>query len=225
MAYIIAFEGIDGTGKGTQARLLYERLIALGKRCLELSFPDYDSFLGREIGELLSGKHENTAATLDPKSMALWFAAERFRTFRGIDRRDYDFIVLNRYVLSNVAYQSLRVEPGERASFSQWVLELEHDQFGLPRPDVCFVFDVDESLSSANVSQKGYRGYTGDAPDVYESSSTTQTGARQAYRELARQLDGSILVECMDAGGIMRPAHEIAEFVFDKLIASFHLSP
>ena len=217
MSYIIAFEGIDGTGKGTQAKLLRERLTELGKRCLELSFPDYDSFLGREIGALLSGRHETTAATLDPKSMALWFAAERFRTFRGINRLDYDFIVLNRYVLSNVVYQPLRVEPGARATFSQWILELEYEQFGLPRPDVCFVFDADESLSAANVSRKGYRGYTGDIPDVYESSGATQSQARRAYRELARQTCGAVLVECMDSHGVMRPAHEISEFVFGRV--------
>ena len=223
MAYIIAFEGIDGTGKGTQARLLHERLTALGKRCLELSFPNYDSFLGKEIGALLSGRHKTTAATLDPRSMALWFAAERFHTFRNIHSLDYDFIILNRYVLSNVVYQSLRVEPAARALFSNWVLELEHEQFGLPRPDICFVFDVDESLSAANVSQKGYRGYIGEEPDVYESSCITQTSARKAYRELARQIEGAVLIECMDDTGLMRPTSEIADVVIDKVSSAMGL--
>ena len=217
MAYIIALEGIDGTGKGTQAQILRERMSALGKRCLELSFPDYDSFLGQEIGLLLSGRNETTAATLDPKSMALWFAAERMRTFQGIDRCTYDFIVLNRYVLSNVVYQSLRVEPGEREAFSNWVLELEYGQFNLPRPDVVFVFDVDERQSEINVVQKGYRGYTGDYPDVYEGSRATQSEARQAYRDLAGQTKGDVLIECMNECGAMRPADEIAETVFGNI--------
>ena len=214
MAHIIAFEGIDGTGKGTQAQILYERLVSLDKHCLKISFPDYESFLGRQIGELLSGRSTTTAATLDPKSMALWFAAERFHTFQGINLLDYDFIVLNRYVMSNVAYQSLKLEPSERAHFTRWVLELEYNLFGLPRPDVCFVFDADERLSASNVSRKGFREYTGNEPDIYERSITTQAGARQAYLELARQTDGAMLVECGNNSGSMLPASEIAEFVF-----------
>jgi len=219
MAYIIAFEGIDGTGKGTQAQLLHRRMTTLGKTCLILSFPDYDSFLGREIGELLSGRHNTTAATLDPRSMALWYAADRFRAFRDIDQAAYDFIILNRYVLSNVAYQSLRVDPAERQAFSQWVMELEFEQFGLPRPHICFVFDVDEGLSAVNVSQKGYRDYVGDSPDIYENSLQTQTAARLVYREISNRLANAVLIECMDEHGAMRPANEISDSVFSAVMS------
>ncbi|MCL2616034.1 MAG: hypothetical protein FWD96_00150 [Defluviitaleaceae bacterium] len=214
MAYILAFEGIDGTGKGTQAQLLHNRLTALGYSCLQVSFPNYESFIGREIGALLSGRHGTTAATLDPKSMALWFAAERMRTFKDIDQSVYDFIVLNRYIMSNIVYQSLRVAADERPAFTQWVFELEYGQFGLPHPDLTFVFEVDEHLSSANVSQKGYREYTGNTPDVYEASGTTQTNARQLYRQLAHQHTNTMLIECMAASGTMRPAQDISDTVF-----------
>ena len=218
MAYIIAFEGIDGSGKGTQARLLYERLTVAGYRCLEVSFPNYDSFFGKEAGALLSGKNFTTAANLDPKSTALWYACDRFNEFRSIDQGAYDFIILNRYVLSNVAYQSVRVPADEQHSFAKWVLELEHGQFGLPVPNITFVFDVNETLSAANVSQKGYRDYTGDEPDVYESSSNILQDARRFYRELIGEIDGATLVECIGPDGTMLPMDQISDIVFNTVI-------
>ena len=55
MTKIIAFEGIDGTGKTVQLQRLYEWLTARGLSVLTLSFPMYDSFFGAECGRLLSG--------------------------------------------------------------------------------------------------------------------------------------------------------------------------
>ncbi|MCL2618354.1 MAG: hypothetical protein FWD98_04775 [Defluviitaleaceae bacterium] len=218
MAYILAFEGIDGTGKGTQAQILHDRLTALGSRCLMLSFPDYDSFIGRDVGVLLSGRNSVTAATLDAKSMALWFAAERFRTFNAADRSGCDYVILNRYVMSNAVYQSMRVEPQERDAFTKWLLHLEHTEFGLPHPDTYFIFDVHEELSAANVARKGHRGYTGDNPDVYEASPQIQTAVRRAYRDIARHTRSRCeFITCMNKDGSMRPAHEIADEVFAKL--------
>ena len=223
MAYIIAFEGIDGTGKGTQAHLLYERLTAAGHRCLEVSFPQYENFFGKEIGKLLAGKHTTTAANLDPKSMALWYASDRFQTFRNLDQSLYDYIILNRYVLSNVAYQSMRVPADERQEFANWVLELEFGQFDLPKPDICFVFDVDETLSVSNVAQKGHRDYIGNEPDVYEKSRKTQQAARQFYRELAKQPDLNCkLIECVGQGGAMLPIDEISDILLNTVNEKFN---
>jgi len=222
MAHIIAFEGIDGTGKGTQAHLLYERLTAAGHRCLEISFPQYENFFGKEVGALLSGRHDTTAANLDPKSMALWYASDRFQTFRNLDQSPYDYIILNRYVLSNVAYQSMRVPANERQTFANWVLELEFGQFGLPKPDICFIFDVDETLSVANVAQKGYRDYTGNDPDVYESSANIQQDARQFYRELGVQVPNCVLVECVGQDGSMLPMNEISDIVLNTVNVKFN---
>ncbi len=82
MTKIIAFEGIDGTGKSVQMERLCEALKARGLSVLEISFPMYDTFFGDLVGRYLSAKDGIGANTVDGKSMALWFALDRFEAFR-----------------------------------------------------------------------------------------------------------------------------------------------
>ena len=212
---IIALEGIDGAGKSVQAGLLTEALRGLGHSCLELSFPDYDSFLGKHIGELLSGRGSVDAHSVDPHSMAMWFAVERLQRMRYIDTRVYDYVVLNRYTPSNAVYQSLRLPEGERGDFIRWVFELEYGEFGLPRPHHTIVLDVDEALSARNVSKKGFRAYTGGGPDVYENSDIMNS-AREMYRSLVRSEDGFHLVECA-LNSKMRAPQQVRDTILEIL--------
>ena len=108
MTKIIAFEGIDGTGKTVQLQRLFERLTARGLSVLTLSFPMYDSFFGAECGRLLSGSGGVRANEVDQKSMALWYALDRFEAFREFDYSKADVLLINRYILSNAVYQSVR---------------------------------------------------------------------------------------------------------------------
>ena len=90
MAKIIAFEGIDGTGKSVQMACLSETLKKRGLKVKEISFPMYDTFFGEMVGRYLSAKDGIAANTVDGKSMALWFALDRFEAFRSLDYSDCD---------------------------------------------------------------------------------------------------------------------------------------
>ena len=81
---IIAIEGIDGSGKGVQYRLLRDALLARGYTVETRDFPAYESFFGQEIGKLLSGAEGTRADEVDGKSMALWFALDRMESFPTI---------------------------------------------------------------------------------------------------------------------------------------------
>ena len=76
MRKVIAFEGIDGSGKTVQFNILKDYLCNMGYDVDCKEFPVYESFFGSIIGDLLSGKNSTNAGTLDPMSMALWFAME-----------------------------------------------------------------------------------------------------------------------------------------------------
>ncbi len=159
----MAFEGIDASGKTIQHALLRDRLKSLGFSVAEKSFPEYGRFFGSHISELLNGKALR-ADEVDAKSMCLWFAMDRWLAFQDSSWQECDFLLINRYVLSNAVYQSIRDIDSE--DMLDWVLELEHAQLSLPKPDAYIFMDVPPQLSDRNMAERGARGYTSLSRDV-----------------------------------------------------------
>ncbi|MBR0424650.1 MAG: hypothetical protein IJK01_00820 [Clostridia bacterium] len=210
MTQIIAFEGIDGTGKTVQMQQLSNFLKNKGKTVKEFSFPIYDSFFGSYVGRYLTAKDGIPANTVDGKSMALWFALDRWEAFRKSDDLSYDYILINRYVLSNAVYQSIRDCDLGKPDILDFVLELEFEHFGIPRPTLTLVLDMDLAEAAENVGKKGFREYVGNERDVYESIDSIQLRARKKYQEYAERLDHVVFIPCMKDGKLDTIEH-IAE--------------
>ena len=199
MTKIIAFEGIDGTGKTVQLQRLYERLIADGRfRVQTLSFPMYETFFGAECGRLLSGSGGVRANEVDGKSMALWYALDRFEAFRDFNYSDADVLLINRYILSNAVYQSVRDRDLGNPDLLDFVVELEYEHFRIPKADVHIVLDMNPENALENVGKKGFRDYVGDQPDIYEALPDIQKRARQKYTEYAKRMPGIRIIPCME---------------------------
>ena len=213
---IIAIEGIDGSGKGVQFHLLAKALAGMGHSVACRDYPMYDTFFGAEVGKLLAGTGAVPADRVDGKSMALWFALDRWESFRDYRDGETDFLVINRFVLSNAVYQSIRDVDLGKPDIVDWALELEYGHFGLPRPDVNLVFSVVPEVAEQNVLKKGYRDYVGERRDVYEASHPIQARAMAKYAELAARFPDVELVPCME-GGELLPVERIAARVLAAL--------
>ncbi len=217
MAKIVAIEGIDGSGKSVQVQLLKQRLEVLGVRVGTRDYPAYKSFFGREVGSLLSGENEINANILDGKSMALWFALDRWDDLKEYKFEDYDVVLMNRYVLSNQVYQSIREFPNGEDDLFDWIAELEFNKLGIPKYDINFVLDVEMKQAGDNVDKKGSREYVGGKRrDVYETSENIQADARMKYLEFANKYDNIILVPCMD-GNKMKNMDDIVDTLVQEL--------
>ncbi|MBQ7278504.1 MAG: hypothetical protein IJR17_04805 [Clostridia bacterium] len=173
---IIVIEGIDGTGKTVQLKALHTALMQRGYTVGTLSFPVYESFFGGCVGKFLSKKEGVSAKDVDQKSMALWFAMDRWAAFRGFDYSDFDVLLINRYVLSNAVYQSIRDRDLGCPDILDFVLELEYGQLQLPKPDLQLVLDVDPRCARENVAKKGFRDYVGEQKDEYEQQEAFSCG-------------------------------------------------
>src|SRR5580704_15426600 len=115
-AGLIAIEGIDGSGKGTQSRILVERLRQSGRKVELISFPRYEeTFFGRLIGSFLNGQF-GTLDQVHPVLVSLLFAGDRFESRPKLEKAlaTCDVVVLDRYVASNVAHQGAKILGADR---------------------------------------------------------------------------------------------------------------
>jgi dTMP kinase len=198
---MIALEGVDGAGKTTQAERLAAALRAEKADVRVRSFPAYDSFVGREVRRLLT-----SGAELDARSAALWFAVDRAQDLRR-DPPRAEVEIFNRFTLSNAVYQSAR----GGAELFDWVLALEQDELGLPRPDLTVVLDVTPELVRERVAARA-------EPDGYERAADLQARVRAGYLAAAERLDGVVVIAC-DARGPDDIAAELVEQVRARRVA------
>ena len=221
MTKIIAFEGIDGTGKTVQLQRLFDRFVAEGKYRVEtVSFPMYDTFFGAECGRLLSGSGGVRANEVDQRSMALWYALDRFEAFRDRDLSSTDVLLINRYVLSNAVYQSVRERDLGKPDLLDFVLELEYEHFRIPKADAHIVLDMNPEQAYENVGKKGFREYVGDQPDIYEALPDIQKRARQKYIDYSQRMAGIHIIPCMEQNRLKSIADigKLVDTVVDRVL-------
>ncbi len=133
---LIAFEGLDQSGKQTQAERLRDRLVAGGREVRLVSFPDYDTPIGREIGQALRGER-----TFGPDVMQLLYVANRHEWKPEIERATAAgaIIICDRYLASSIAYgEALGLDPA-------WLAEIQRF---LPRAAVTLLLDIPPEVSA-----------------------------------------------------------------------------
>ena len=165
---LIAFEGLDQSGKQTQAELLRDRLTSLGRTVRLLSFPDYETPIGAEIGRALRGERHYGADV-----MQLLYVANRYEFKDEIAREKQagTILVCDRYLASSVAY-------GEAFGLDgAWLMDM---QKYLPQPDITFLLDIAPDVSAKRK--------TADR-DKYERDLSLLARVRESYVRQASKSD------------------------------------
>ena len=127
---LIAFEGLDQSGKQTQAEALRDHVTARGRECRLLSFPDYATPIGAEIGRALHGERD-----YEPDAMQLLYVANRYEKRAHIQAWLGQGMILlcDRYLASSIAY-------GEAQGLdAAWLADIQRF---LPRPDLTILLDI-----------------------------------------------------------------------------------
>jgi dTMP kinase len=165
---LLAFEGLDQSGKQTQAELLRDRLVAAGRAVRLLSFPDYGTPIGEEIERALRG-----ARNYAPDVMQLLYVANRFewRTEIEKQRNEGTILICDRYLASSVAYgEAQGLDPA-------WLLEIQRH---LPQPDLTFLLDIPPEVSAKRkIADR----------DRYERDLALLGRVRNSYLRLAKNDD------------------------------------
>ena len=184
---LIAVEGIDGSGKGTQSSKLHQELQTVGASVALVQFPRYtETFFGHEIGLYLNGAF-GELMSVDPKLGALLYAGDRFESIEHLRRlqASNDFVICDRYTPSNQAHHAAKLPKEKWIDFFSWVERLEYEVFRVPRPDLVVFLDTDSEAASKLISKKPQRSYTNRAADIHEIDTSYQSNVHAAYQALA----------------------------------------
>ncbi len=206
MSQLIAVEGIDGSGKGTQAGRLCEQLNATGVTSTVLTFPSYDlTRFGRQIGAFLNGRF-GELNQVHPVLVSLLFAGDRLESLPRLQAAlaQYEIVICDRYVASNLAHQAAKADGTERTELRQWVEFVEYELFRLPRADRVLWLDIPVCQAQELIARKARRNYTDRAADLQEADGNYLQRVREVYRELSTDPTWR-RIDVMAADGLRSP--------------------
>lgn len=220
---LIVIEGTDCSGKETQTQLLIERLRKVGMKIEAMAFPMYETPTGRIIGGPYLGKTEmgpgwfpETAAKVDPKVAALYYAADRKYNIGRIEAllEQGTHVLLDRYVYSNMAHQGGKIiDTNERMNMYAWLDILEFKLLELPKPDIAIFLSmpVEQSLALKRNRRE---------TDELENSIDHLRQANNAYHELASVYKWKT-IDCVDNGAllsILQIQEKVYSYVYEQLV-------
>ena len=212
MSFLVAVEGIDGSGKGTQSSLLVQSLREQGLRAELISFPRYQSTrYGEQIGHFLNGGFGSLNA-VHPVLVSLLFAGDRFESREYLQQLlvRNDVVVCDRYVSSNIAHQGAKTSPAERAALRQWIEFVEYEQHQMPRADLTFWLDVPVATAQEWIGKKNQRSYTDRVADLQEEDASYLAAVRAVYADLAANEARWRTVQVLSTDGTPRSLEDIA---------------
>lgn len=211
---IIDIEGVDGTGKATQTQMLYDYLISKGYSCILISFPNYSSLSSGPVKMYLGGDLGENADCLNGYQTSSLFAVDRLITLNRVDLSNYDFVLFDRYVPSNMIHQSTRIrDKKELDDFLFWVDDYEYNKLKLPRPDKIIFLDVPAEISF-QLSKDRKTLKCGLQQDILERDKDYLLTAYERAKYVADKFNW-IKIDCMDKG--LKSKEEIHEDILTKL--------
>ena len=147
---LLVIEGLDGSGKATQAKLLAAHLAESGRRVMEITFPDYESDSSALVKMYLSGRFGDKPDDVNPYAASSFYAVDRYASYKTRWGSFYEaggIVIADRYTTSNAVHQCSKLPPEQWDDFLRWAFDYEYRLLGLPAPDAVVYLQVDPAVS------------------------------------------------------------------------------
>lgn len=210
---LIVFEGTDGSGKATQARMLAQRLERAGVPFQKIDFPRYGSPFAEPARLYLAGALGKEPGDVNAFAASTLYAVDRYASYKEDWGANYEaggLILADRYTTSNAVHQASKLPQGEREAFLEWLFDLEYGRLGLPAPDLVVYLDLPTELSEQMMRRREQA--TGTHADIHERDDAYLRACREGARAIADQY-GWRRVSCA-RDGAMRSVEDIHEEVW-----------
>ena len=201
MGKLIVIEGLDGSGKGTQAGELVKNLASRGVRVRKISFPNYESDSSALVKMYLGGQFGKNPGDVNAYAASTFFAVDRYASFKQDWGQFYaqgGILVADRYTTSNAVHQCSKLEENQWDGFLEWLFHFEYDLLGIPAPDMVVYLQVDPLVSQRLMTGR----YQGDESrkDIHEGNLPYLNRRRQAAEFCSRKLGWKRISCCQGEG-------------------------
>lgn len=216
----IVIDWLDGSGKGTQTKLIVAELEKVWKKVLLLDYPRYGNTAAYFVEKYLNGDY---GANISAKRASLFYALDRYDDLYDAENTfsNYDYIISNRYVSASMIHQAGKIKDDtKRIEFLDWLSELEYKILWIPKPDKVLFLDVPPEVSQRMVEAKQDREYIKDGSnkDIHEADDNHMSDAYQAALQVVKHFsDTWEAVPCCKDGNIL-PVDTITQKILTKII-------
>ena len=166
---LIVLEGIDGSGKSTQYRLLKERFDRENIPYHSTVFPRYNEESSALIRLYLGGAFGDRPSDVNACAAAAFYAVDRYASYKQDWGGIYEsggLILADRYSTSNAVHQGCKLPEAELPDFLDWLYDFEHVRLELPKPDLVIYLDVDIETSLRRIRRREAKNNT--SADIHE---------------------------------------------------------
>jgi len=211
---LIVIEGLDGSGKATQAQALVDKLTERGLPVRKVSFPNYESDSSALVKMYLAGQFGSRPDDVNAYAASSFYAVDRYASFKKDWETFYrggGIVVADRYTTSNAVHQCSKLPREQWDGYLRWLFHYEYQLLGIPAPDRVIYLQVDPAVSQRLMTGR----YHGDESkkDIHEHDLGYLDRSRLAAEYCAGTL-GWVTVPC-SRDGEMRPVADIAADVLD----------
>lgn len=208
MGKLIVIEGLDGSGKGTQTKMLLAALKRQKISALQLSYPNYASPSAALVKMYLAGEFGKSAADVNAYAASTFYAVDRYANYKAQWEQDYwgkPLIISDRYTTSNIVFQLGKLPKAQWDAYIAWLEDFEYQKLGLPKPDLVLYLDMPVEVSQRLIAAR----YGGDESkkDIHEKDIAFLKQCRENARYAAQKL-GWQIIGCAH-GGHPKPVEEI----------------
>ena len=199
MGRFIVIDGLDGSGKETQAKLLEKELSKKGIKVRLLSFPCYESDSSLFVRMYLNGNLGTHPENTNAYAASSFFAADRYISYRTDWKKDHDdpdtVLIANRYTTANAVHQLAKLSEDRWDDFLEWLWDYEFAKLGIPEPNDVIYLEMTPDISMRLIASRSEK--TGRVKDIHETDSMFLRNSYKAALYASEKL-GWKRIKCYD---------------------------
>ncbi len=203
---LFIIEGVDGSGKETQTKRLYERLKSDHTNIKKVEYPNYKNDSSALVKMYLNGDFGKNPDDVDPYVSSSFYAVDRYASYKTEWEDFYingGIVLADRYTSSNMIHQASKIEDEkEQKKFLEWLENLEFDMYALPRPTKVIFLDMPPDYSRQLMKDRDNK-ITGESKkDIHESNFEYLKKSYDNAMNVVKTYKWSI-INCVEDGKIL----------------------